>query len=215
MAVAAEQHKTAYDLIAEGAEIKKKATFRSFAESTVEDWAAILKYNDEDTRSHVLELCLEHLERLKHPQPASPVDRYEHSLQTATRAWRDGKDSDDEIIVAALLHDIGDFFSPHNHGEFCAAIMKPYVRPEAYWIVKHHEMFQGYHFFHHLGGDRNARDKVRGHPYAEACQQFCDDYDQKAFDPRYDTMPLEAFMPTLQRVFEKPCREVYDRVQED
>jgi predicted HD phosphohydrolase len=214
MAVAAERHKTVDELIAEGGPIKPKATFRSFAESTAEDFAAMQLYND-DTRCHVLELCLEHLDKLKHPQPASPVTRYEHSLQTATRAWRDGRDGDDEIIAAALLHDIGDFFSPHNHGEFCAAIMKPYVRPEVYWIVKHHEMFQGYHFFHHFGANRNARDKLRGHPHFESCRQFCDDYDQTAFDANFDTMPLEAFMPALQRVFEKPKREVYDKVQED
>ncbi|MBN35378.1 MAG: phosphohydrolase [Rhodospirillaceae bacterium] len=209
MAVTAEKYKTAYDLIAEGASIKKKATFRSFDESTAEDWAAIITYNDEGTQTQVLDLCLEHLEKLKHPQPASPVDRYEHSLQTATRAWRDGRDDDDEIIVAALLHDIGDFFAPHNHGDFCASVLKPYVRPEVYWIVKHHELFQGYHFFHHYGVDRNVREKHRGHEFFESCRQFCDDYDQTAFDPNYNTMPLEAFMPALHRVLDKPKNDPF------
>ncbi|MBT5433231.1 MAG: HD domain-containing protein [Rhodospirillaceae bacterium] len=207
MAVVAEKHKTAYDLIAEGAEIKPKATYRSFDESTAEDWAAIITHNQEVPDSSVLELCLDHLERLKSPQPASPVDRYEHSLQTTSRAWRDGHDGDGQYIAAALLHDIGDFFAPHNHGEFCASVLKPYVRPEIYWLVKHHELGQGYHFFHHLGADRNAREKVRAHPYAELCFDFCDKYDQTAFDPDYDTMPLDAFMPSLQRVFERPLRE--------
>lgn len=216
MAVAAEKQaqKSAYDLIAEGAAIPTQAKFRCFAESTAEDWAAVVKHGAEH-KSHVLELCLQHLEMLKTPEPAFPVDRYEHSLQTATRAWRDGQADDDEMIVAALLHDIGDHFAPYNHGEFCATILKPYVRPEVYWIVKHHEMFQGYHFFHHLGGDRNARDAVMGSPHAEACRYFCDTWDQTAFDPDYDTMPLDAFMPSLERVFEAPRRRVLDRVHED
>ena len=214
MAVAAEKTRTAHDLIAEGAPIPAQARFRSFSESTAEDWAAIISKGGEH-KSHVLELCLEHLNKLKQPEPGYPVDRYEHSLQTATRAWRDGQSGDDQMIAAALLHDIGDFFAPYNHGEFCAAILKPYVRPEIFWTVKHHEMFQGYHFFHYLGGDRNARDAVRDHPYAETCRRFCDDWDQTAFDPAYDTMPLEAFMPSLQRVFAKPLRQVYDRVQEN
>ena len=214
MTLVAERPRTAHDLIAEGGQIKKKATFTRFDESTVEDWAAIEKHGVHEP-SRVLELCLEHLDMLRAPDHVYPVDRYEHSLQTASRAWRDGRDDDDELIAAALLHDIGDFFAPDNHGEFCAAILKPYVRPEVYWIVKYHEMFQGYHFFHHLGGDRNARDSLRGHPHFEACRQFCDDYDQIAFDPTYDTMPLEAFMPTLHRVFEKPRRLLMARVQDD
>ncbi len=214
MTLVAERPKTAHELIAEGAPIRRQAAFTSFEDSTVEDWAAIVKYGIQE-ESEVLALCLEQLDRLRSPDPVYPVDRYEHSLQTATRAWRDGRDGDDEIIVAALLHDIGDYFAPDNHGEFCAAILKPYVRPEVYWIVKYHEMFQGYHFFHHLGGNREAREALRGHPHFEACRQFCDDYDQAAFDPAYDTMPLEAFLPALGRVFEKPRRQVHDRVQED
>lgn len=140
MALAAEKTKTCYDLIAEGTPIPKQARFRSFAESTPEDWAAIV-VKGKDKKGHALELCLEHLEKLREPEPGYSVDPYEHSLQTATRAWRDGQSGDDQIIVAALLHDIGDFFAPQNHGEFCAAILKPYVRPEVYWTVKHHEMF--------------------------------------------------------------------------
>ena len=214
MALAAEKTKTAQEMIAEGAPIPDQARFRTFAESTAEDWAAVLVKSAHKKR-HVLRLCLEHLEWLKEPEPGFPLDRYTHSLQTATRAWRDGMADDDEMIAAALLHDIGDFFAPGNHGEFCAAILKPFVRPEVYWVVKHHEMFQGYHYFHHLGLDRNAREALRGHPHFESCRRFCDDWDQVAFDPDYDTMPLAAFMPTLERVFEKPKRLVYDRIHED
>ncbi len=119
------------------------------------------------------------------------------------------------MIAAALLHDMGDYFAPFNHGEFAASVLKAFVRPEIYWLVKHHEVFQGYHFFHHLGGDRHACDQYRGHPYAQVTQDFCDNWDQKAFDPDYDTMPLEAFMPTLSRVFAERKREVFTRVDDD
>ncbi|MBM3504179.1 MAG: HD domain-containing protein [Alphaproteobacteria bacterium] len=206
--------KSAYDLVAEGVPFAPQAKFRSLAEATMDDWVTVIARN-QHKKNHVLRLCLEHLEMLKEPAHGFPVDRFVHSLQTATRAWRDGYEKDDEMIVAALLHDIGDFFSPHNHGEFVAAIIKAYVRPEVYWTVKHHEMFIGYHLFHFLGLDRNACDVLRGHKFAKTCQHFCDAWDQASFDPDYDTMPLEAFMPALERVFAKPKRMVFDRIHED
>ena len=214
MAQTAEKTKTAEDLIAEGAPLPAQARFRSFAESTAEDWA-VIRLRRVDNHDTVMKLCLEHLEMLKDPGPAYPVDRYEHSLQTATRAWRGGAADDDEMIVAALLHDIGDHFAPFNHGEFAATVLKAFVRPEIYWLVKHHEIFQGYHFFHHLGGNRNLRDMYRGHPHAQVTQDFCDNWDQTAFDPDFDTMPLDAFMPAMSRVLAQRKRQVYDRVDED
>ena len=192
----------------------ERVKFRSFDESTPEDWALIMSRREERHGS-VLDLCLEHLEKLKARSPALLVTRYDHSLQTATRAWRDGASDDDEMIVAALLHDMGDHFAPFNHGEFAASVLKAFVRPEIYWLVKHHEVFQGYHFFHFLGGDRHVRDQHRGHPFAQVTQDFCDKWDQAAFDPDYDTMPLEAFMPAMTRVFDGPKREVYTKVDED
>ena len=192
----------------------ERVKFRSFAESTPEDWALIMSRREERHGS-VIDLCLEHLEKLKAPSPAMLVNRYEHSLQTATRAWRDGASDDDEMIVAALLHDMGDYFAPFNHGEFGASVLKAFVRPEVYWLVKHHEVFQGYHFFHHLGADRNVRDQYRGYPFAQTTQDFCDKWDQTSFDPDYDTMPLDAFMPAMARVFDAPKREVYTKVDEN
>ena len=127
------------------------------------------------------------------------IDRFQHSLQSATRARRDG--ADEEMVVAALLHDIGDTLSPENHSELAASILQPYVSARTHWIIKHHGLFQGYYYFHHLGGDRNARDRFRDHPLFEACADFCERYDQNSFDPAYDTMPLEAFEPSLRRIF--------------
>ena len=53
------------------------------------------------------------------------INRLEHSLQTATRALKDK--TDDEMVVASLLHDIGDELAPLNHSEYAAAVLKPYV----------------------------------------------------------------------------------------
>ena len=113
------------------------------------------------------------------------IDRFEHSLQSATRAHRDGKD--EEYVVAALLHDIGDALAPYNHSEFAASILRPYVSDETHWIVKYHGLFQAYYYAHHVGGDRNARDHFKDHPHYEACIEFCHKYDQKAFDPASST----------------------------
>ena len=214
MAPVAEQTMTAEDWIAQGRPLLDKARFRSLAEATTQDWATIIEKN-RHKKNHVLRLCLDPLEMLKEPQPGFQIDRYHHSLQTATRAWRAGFSGDDEMIAAAVLHDIGDFFAPHNHGEFAAAILKAYVRPEVSWTLRFHEMFQGYHCFQYFGLDRNACDAVRGHRYAATCQRFCDEWDQASFDPSYDTMPLAAFMPALERVLAKPKRMVYDRIHED
>ena len=132
------------------------------------------------------------------------ISRQQHALQTATRALRDG--ADDELVVAALLHDLGDALAPHNHGEFAAAILRPYVSVRTGWIVKHHGLFQAYYYAHHTGGDRNARDRHRAHPYYQATVDFCQRWDQASFDPGYDTLPLERFVPLVQGVFARPPR---------
>lgn len=130
------------------------------------------------------------------------VDRYQHALQTATRAFRDS--ADEETVVAALLHDIGDGVGVFNHSEFTAALLRPFLSDRNYWVLKHHGLFQGYYYFHHMGGNRDARDRHRDHPHFQACVDFCEYWDQRSFDPAYDTMPFEAFEPMIGRFFEKP-----------
>ncbi|MFB4313264.1 HD domain-containing protein [Actinomadura sp. 21ATH] len=130
------------------------------------------------------------------------VDRYEHSLQSATRAHRDGARLD--IVVAALLHDIGDDLCPDNHSEVAAAILRPVLDEEAWWIVKHHGLFQTYHYGEKLGMPRDGRDAYRDSPYFDACAHFCAAYDQASFDPGYDSEDLEFFMPMLREVFGRP-----------
>ena len=142
---------------------------------------------------------LAHLELLHDSYSGEQVDRYEHSLQTATRAHRDG--ADEETVVAALLHDIGDMLAPSNHGELAAALLQPYVSPNTAWMVKHHGVFQGYYFFHHLGMNRDERERFKGHPAYQQTVDFCAKWDQTAFDPAYDTMPIAAFEPMVRHVF--------------
>ena len=68
------------------------------------------------------------------------IDLYEHALQSATRATRDG--ASDEIVACALLHDVGEVLCPSNHGDVAAAILRPYISKEAHWVLAHHEVFQ-------------------------------------------------------------------------
>ena len=142
---------------------------------------------------------LAYLDVLHEGERAEQVDRYEHSLQTATRAFRDGQN--DEIVIAALLHDIGDALCSYNHGEFAAAMIKPFVSPNVYWLTANHGVFQGYYYFHFMGKDRNEREKFRGHPAYQMTVDFCHKYDQNSFDPKHDTMPLSAFEPIARRLF--------------
>ena len=112
-------------------------------------------------------------------------------------------------MVCALVHDIGDTLATLNHSELAAVIVEPFVSEENHWIVKHHGIFQGYYFFHHLGLDRNMRDRYRDHPHWRACAHFCAAYDQNSFDPGYDTLPLDFFEPMLRRVFAAPKQSIY------
>jgi predicted HD phosphohydrolase len=132
-------------------------------------------------------------------ESAYQISRLEHCLQTATRAERDG--ADEETIVCALLHDIGDILAPANHSQVAAALLAPYVSEKNYWIVKHHGLFQGYYYFQFMEQDRNAREKYRTHPHYQACVDFCANWDQPSFDPEYDARSLEYFEPMVRALF--------------
>ncbi len=176
----------------------KTVSFIHMEDGTPSDFEFLHGLEKEFSRS-TAERILEHLRLLESSFAGYKVSRLEHALQTATRALRD--DADEEMIVAALLHDIGDTLAPENHSDFAAAILRPFVSPRTHWIIKHHGVFQGYYFFHHLGGDRHARDRYRNHPYYQACADFCADWDQCSFDPAYESKPLDYFAPMVRRVF--------------
>lgn len=176
------------------------------AESSAEEWAVIAESN-KTFSAGLADRVLDHLKLLDGDFGGFAVDRLEHSLQSATLAHRAGKD--EEYVVCALLHDIGDTPGSFNHAEIGAAILKPFVSEENHWMLEHHGIFQGYYFFHHIGLDRDAREDFRGHPSFEHTAQFCHLFDQNAFDPAYDTMPLEAFVPMVQRVMAKPRTSIY------
>src|ERR1700735_211818 len=127
------------------------------------------------------------------------VSRLEHSLQSATRAERDGRAT--EYVVAALVHDIGDGLAPYSHGRYAAAVLHPFVSEELSWIVSHHPLFQMFYYGPHMGGDRNARERFRGHRWFDAAVEFCERYDENCFDPAYDWLPLEHFAPAVEEVF--------------
>ena len=184
----------------------ESAKFHAMTEGTAEDWAIIGK----SMAPFVKELpdrVLSHLKMLDGDCGGFAVDRLEHSLQTATRAFKDGRD--EEYVVCALLHDMGDILGPRNHADIAAAILKPFVSEQNHWMVEQHGIFQGYYFFHHIGLDREAREQHRGHPAFEHTAQFCHLYDQAAFDPAYESMPLSAFEPMVHRVFSTVKRSIY------
>ena len=129
------------------------------------------------------------------------VTRLEHSLQAATRALNDN--ADDEMIVATLLHDIGDELAPLNHSEYAGTVLKPYVSEKTHWIIEKHGEFQMYYYVHHLGGNRNQRDKYKEHKYYKDTIDFCENWDQKSFDPNFKSLPLKEFEPLLKKIFSR------------
>ena len=129
------------------------------------------------------------------------ISRLEHSLQTATRAFKDK--ADEEMVVAALLHDIGDELAPLNHSEYAAAVLKPYISKKTHWIIEKHGEFQMYYYAHHLGKNQNQRDKYKDHEYYHDALNFCEKWDQASFDPNYKSMTLEDFAPMVKRIFSR------------
>ena len=191
-----------------GEEPQDRAQFHAMMDGTQEDWskiAAASVHFNRDLPARVLK----HLGMLEGDCGGFAVDRLEHSLQSASLAHRDGMD--EEYVVCALLHDIGDTLASMNHAEMGATLLKPYVSEANHWMMNMHGIFQGYYFFHYLGLDRNMRDQYRGHPHFEHTAMFCARHDQNAFDPAYENMPLEAFEPMVRRVMARPKRSIYLR----
>jgi predicted HD phosphohydrolase len=176
-------------------------TFTRMDESTAEQWAEIGRQTSAN-QGRVAQRMLAMLRSLAEITDGFAVDQLTHSLQTATRAERDG--ADPEIVFAALLHDVGKAVSVPNHPEIAAAIIKPYVRDDVYWMIRAHQDFQGRHYYHHFGGNPDAREQYRDQPWFELAARFADSWDQTAFDPGYDTLPLEHFEPLVRDVSSRP-----------
>jgi len=203
------------------------AQYTNLIESTAEDWVVQGKaFDTYKENGHVVANILRLVENMKGEmgEIGARVDMYEHSLQTATRARRAGADT--ETIVCALLHDIGEVLSGTNHGEIASALLRPYISPKNHWLLSQHEVFQAHYFLDKCGGDKDLRDKVKeyqrdgivkGHPWYEATERFCLEYDQPSFDPSYDTDSLSSFVPLVTEVFDrKPFWwEPEDKKEED
>ena len=183
-----------------------RATFTNMEHSTEAEWKLIA--GEYVPYANALpDRILTHLKLLSGDYGGFAVDRMTHSLQTATRAHRGGEN--EEYVVCALLHDIGDTLGSFNHADVGASILKPFVSAENFWMVEKHGMFQGYFFFHYLGLDRNMREQFRGHPCFERTAEFCEKYDGPAFDPNGETLPLEFFEPMVKRLLAKPKNSIY------
>jgi predicted HD phosphohydrolase len=182
----------------------KSVSFHRMQDGTREDYELL----DRAERVYVQALpdrILEALLKLDHSLQGYQVTRLGHSLQTATRALKDG--ADEELILAALIHDIGDDLAPYNHAEIAAGIIRPYVRAEVAWVVEQHGLFQTYYYAHHYGRDREAREKFRGHPWYQSCKDFCANWDQCSFDPGYRSEPLSSFEPLVRRILSRPAHD--------
>ena len=186
--------------------LEQRAKFTSMDTGTQEDWSIIATHQIEFNKGAV-DRIFDHMKLLEGDAGGFIVDRLQHSVQTATRAFKDGRD--DEYVVCALLHDIGDMLCSTNHPDLAAAVVKPYVDESLHWMVEKHGIFQGYYFFDYLGLDKDMREQFRGHPHFELTAEFCEKYDQTAFDPAYESMTLEEFRPMMERVFARPKQTIY------
>jgi predicted HD phosphohydrolase len=175
-------------------------------DSTQEDWQSIAA-DFMNYAQKLPERVIVHLKLLEGDFGGFPVDRYTHSLQTATRALHAGRD--EEYVVCALLHDIGDTLGTFNHADIAAAILKPFVSDANLWMIEHHGIFQGYYFFHHVGLDRHMRDRFASHEHYAYTAEFCELYDNPAFDKHGETLPIAEFEPMLRRVLSAPRRSIY------
>ena len=179
-------------------------SWTQMADGTREEYEMLGALYTEHTQGELVDNMVRLLEVMKGPKLGYQIDRYEHSLQSASRALRNDERLD--MVVGCLLHDIADSFAPQNHSATAAAMLAPYVDDEVHWIVKHHGLFQGYYYFHHMDGDRNARDVHEDNEHYEACVRFCQEYDQNCFDPDYPTLPITDFIPLMSALFSRESR---------
>ena len=166
----------------------KTVNFKEMKNGTKDEYLLLDKYEQEYING-TADRILRFMSNLNSTLEGYKITRLEHSLQTATRAFNDN--ASEEMVVAALLHDIGDELAPVNHSEYAASILRPYVSEKTYWIVKKHGEFQMYYYAHHLGKNQNQRDKYKGHKYYNDALNFCEKWDQASFDPDYKNMTLE------------------------
>lgn len=186
--------------------LDQRATFTEMKAGTAAEWQIVLAHGL-DYSARLAERILDYLGQLAGHHGGYAVDRLEHSLQTATRALRDGRD--EEYVVCALVHDIGDMLCTFNHSDLAAAVVRPFVSEKNHFMVQNHGIFQGYYFFEHFGLDPNARERFRGHAWFDYTAEFCELYDQAAFDPSYRSMSLEDFAPMVRRLFSYPRSSLY------
>lgn len=174
--------------------------FTKMEDGDAEDYAFLNHHEVEYTKG-TADRLLKALVNLDESLSGYQITRLGHSVQSATRAWRDGADID--WVVSALLHDIGDIFAPYNHDEYAATILKPFVREQCRWVVEKHGDFQMVYYGHLVGGNQNKRDKFKEHVFFKDCAEFCERWDQTSFDPSYSDLPLEFFRPMVEEVFSR------------
>ena len=176
----------------------KTVNFTEMKNGNKDDYQLLEKYEKKFERQTAVRI-LKYLSKQTSTLEGYKISRLEHALQAATRAYQN-KESE-EMVVATLLHDIGDDLAPMNHSQYAASILRPYVSDKTYWIILHHGLFQTYYSAHHLNGDRNARDKFKDHKYYKATIDFCENYDQCSFDPSFKSMSLKDFEPLVKKIF--------------
>ncbi len=179
----------------------KTVDFVHMSEGTAREYEFLFGLEKEYVKS-LPDRLMKTLEGLQNTLPGYKVSRLEHSLQSATHAYNAGEP--EEMVVAALLHDIGDELAPVSHSEMAASILRPYVSDHIYQIIKHHGLFQTYYYHHYFGKDRYARDQFKDTSWYQDCVNFCENYDQNCFDPDFESKPLEFFRPMVERVFSTP-----------
>ena len=178
----------------------EKVKFNQMKDGTKEEYLFLDKL-EKKLISRTGERIIKYLKQYDANIEGYQVSRLEHSLQAATRALKDK--ASDEMVVATLLHDIGDDLAPANHAEYAAAILKPYVSEKTHWILLKHGEFQMVYYAHHLGADKNKRDKYKDHKYYNDCVKFCELWDQSSFDPNYKSLKLEVFEPLIKKIFSR------------
>ena len=182
-------------------------TFTNLRDATADDWVRLDALDEERTDYASAPLAL--FASLKGGDAAGyPLNPYDHGLQAATRALRAGESH--EFVTCCLLHDMADRLAPANHGQIAAELLRPFVSDDHYWMVKMHGLFQKENYLQHAYWGSGIMEELvaphRDHPAFELTRRFCRDYDAPSFDPAYDSMAIEAFVPIVEEVLGRPYR---------
>ena len=153
-------------------------SFRHIDPKTIEDCESLHNHGQENICG-LPDRILATLEVLKNELSGYQFNRLEHFLQTVMRAKRNKADI--ELIVAELIHGVGDDLASENFSHLGLASSRPYVRAKVTWVLEKHGLLQMYDYADKLGLEKDRKDTYCERKFLGSVVKFCQKWHQIFF----------------------------------